>query len=70
MKVVIQNKRRRVARGVLDAGKSPVGKLKGLGLLQIICQNYMDQSSYEALRGTPGKLDGFIQSVFTGIYYN
>ena len=52
-----------IARGVLDAGKSPVGKLKGLGLLQSnMSKLYGSNQVMNALRGTPGKLDGFIQS--------
>tara|TARA_R100000654_G_scaffold500_6_gene1893 strand:- start:1893 stop:6062 length:4170 start_codon:yes stop_codon:yes gene_type:complete len=52
-----------IARGVLDAGKSPVGKLKGLGLLQSpMSKLYGSDQVVQALRGTPGKLDGFIQS--------
>ena len=52
-----------IARGVLDTGKNPVGKLKGLGLLQSpMSKLYGSDQVVQALRGTPGKLDGFIQS--------
>ena len=52
-----------VARGILDSGKNPVGKLKGLGLLQSpMSKLYGSDQVMQALRGTPGKLDGFIQS--------
>ena len=52
-----------VARGILDTGKNPVGKLKGLGLLQSsMSKLYGSNQVVQALRGTPGKLDGFIQS--------
>ena len=52
-----------IARGILDSGKNPVGKLKGLGLLQSnMSKLYGSDQVMQALRGTPGKLDGFIQS--------
>ena len=57
-----------VARGILDAGKNPVGKLKGLGLLQSnMSKLYGSDQVMQALRGTPGTLDNWIQN---SIYRN
>ena len=49
-----------VARGILDASKNPVGKLKGLGLLQSnMSKLYGSDQVMQALRGTPGTLDNW-----------
>ena len=57
-----------VARGILDASKNPVGKLKGLGLLQSkMSKLHGSDQVMQALRGTPGTLDNWIQN---SIYRN
>ena len=57
-----------LAKGILDAGNNPIGKLKGLGLLQSnMSKLYGSKQVTQALKGTIGKLDGFIQN---SIYRN
>jgi len=54
--------------GILDVGTKPIGKLKGLGLLQSpMSKLYSSRQVGEALAGTPGFLDKAIQST---IYRN
>ncbi|BCV06263.1 MAG: hypothetical protein CM15mV129_300 [uncultured marine virus] len=54
--------------GILDVGTKPIGKLKGLGLLQSpMSKLYSSRQVGEALAGTPGFLDKAIQS---NIYRN
>ena len=54
--------------GILDVGTKPIGKLKGLGLLQSpMSKLYGSRQISEALAGTPGFLDKAIQS---SIYRN
>ena len=52
-----------VGRGIGDVGTKPIGKLKGLGLLQSpMSKLYGSKQISEALAGTPGFLDKAIQS--------
>ena len=58
-----------IAKGILDVGDNPIGKLKGLGLLQSpMSKLFGSKQVTQALRGTPGTLDGWIQnSVYRNI---
>ena len=57
-----------LAKGILDVGNNPIGKLKGLGLLQSpMSKLYGSKQVTQALKGTPGTLDGWIQN---SIYRN
>ncbi len=52
-----------IGRGILDVGDKPIGKLKGLGLLQSpMSKLYGSKQVSQALKGTPGTLDGWIQN--------
>ena len=57
-----------IRRGILDVGDNPIGKLKGLGLLRSdMSKLYGSKQVTQALRGTPGTLDGWMQN---SIYRN
>ena len=52
-----------IAKGIMDVGDNPIGKLKGLGLLQSpMSKLYGSKQVSQALKGTPGTLDGWIQN--------
>ena len=52
-----------IGRGILDVGDNPIGKLKGLGLLQSpMSKLYGSKQVTQALRGTPSTLDSWIQN--------
>jgi len=52
-----------IGKGILDVSDNPIGKLKGLGLLQSpMSKLYGSKQVTQALKGTPGTLDGWIQN--------
>ena len=58
-----------IRRGVLDVGDNPIGKLKGLGLLRSdLSKLFGSKQVTQALKGTPGTLDNWMQnSVYRNI---
>ena len=60
---LFKNPEAAVGKGILDVGDNPIGKLKGLGLLQSpMSKLYGSKQVTQALKGTPGTLDGWIQN--------
>ena len=58
-----------IRRGILDVGDNPIGKLKGLGLLRSdMSKLFGSKQVSQALKGTPGTLDNWMQnSVYRNI---
>jgi hypothetical protein len=58
-----------IGRGIADVGLKPIGKIKGLGMLQSdMSKLFGSNQVMQALKGTPGTLDNWIQnSVYRNI---